>query len=71
VPVKGVAPTDDKYMGYEGIAIEIARFAKGGAVPVTPAETLELYAVLEAARESRAKQGAPVSVAEILRRVAP
>jgi predicted dehydrogenase len=71
VPVKGVAPTDDKYMGYEGIAIEIARFAKGGAVPVTPAETLELYAFLEAARESRAKQGAPVSVAEILKRVSP
>jgi hypothetical protein len=71
VPVKGVAPTDDKYMGYEGIAIEIARFAKGGAVPVTPAETLELYAFLEAARESRAKQGASVSVAEILKRIAP
>ena len=71
VPVKGVAPTDDKYMGYEGIAIEIARFAKGGAVPVTPAETLELYAFLEAARESRAKQGAPVSVEEILKRIVP
>lgn len=71
VPVKGVAPTDDKYMGYEGIALEIARFAKGGAVPVTPAETLELYAFLEAARESRVKQGASISVAETLKRVAP
>jgi len=70
IPVKGVAPTDDKYMGYEGIAIEIARFAKGGAVPVTPAETLELYAFMEAARESRQKQGAPVAVAEVLKRVA-
>ncbi|HBH53949.1 MAG TPA: dehydrogenase [Planctomycetaceae bacterium] len=69
IPVKGVAPTDDKYMGYEGIAIEIARFAKGGPVPVTPAETLELYAFMEAARESRQKQGAPVAIAEVLKRV--
>ena len=27
---KGVVPTNDKYMGYEGIAIEMAKFFKGG-----------------------------------------
>jgi len=49
VPVKGVAPTNDKYMGYEGIAREIGTFFKGGKVPVTPAETVEIFAFMKAA----------------------
>ena len=28
VPVKGVAPTNDKYMGYEGIAIEMVQLMR-------------------------------------------
>jgi len=60
VPVKGVVPTNDNYMGYEGLAIEMAKFFKGGAPPVTPAETLEIYALLQAAEESKAKQGVVV-----------
>ena len=66
VPVKGVAPTNDKYMGYEGIAIEMAKFFKGGAVPVTAVETLEIFAFMEAAHESKRQKGAAVKVAEIL-----
>ena len=60
VPVNGVVPTTDKYVGYEGLAIEIAKFLKGGPVPVTPAETLEVFAVMKAAEDSKAKHGAVV-----------
>ena len=67
VPAQGVVPTKDKYMGYEGIARELAKFFKGGPPPVTPGETLEIFAVLQAAEQSKARQGAEVSVAEVLR----
>ena len=43
-----------------GLAIELAKFLKGGEVPVKPAETLEIFALLQAAEESRAQNGAVV-----------
>jgi predicted dehydrogenase len=66
VPVKGVVPTNDRYMGYEGIALEMAKFFKGGAVPVSAAETLEIFAFMEAAHESKRQKGALVRVADVL-----
>ncbi|MBS0265134.1 MAG: Gfo/Idh/MocA family oxidoreductase [Planctomycetes bacterium] len=66
VPVKGVVPTDDKYMGYGGLAIELAKFFKGGEPPVTAAETLEIFAFLQAAEESRANHGAMVKLKNLL-----
>ena len=55
-------------MGYEGIAIEMAKFFKGGPAPVSVAETLEIFAFMEAAHESKQKQGVPVRVADILKK---
>lgn len=66
IPVKGVAPTNDKYMGYEGIALEMAKFFKGGPPPVAAAETLEIFAFMEAAHESKRLKGAVVRVADVL-----
>lgn len=60
VPVNGVVPTNDKYMGYGGLAIELAKFFKTGEVPVTAAETLEIFAFLQAMEDSRAQNGAIV-----------
>jgi hypothetical protein len=60
VPVNGVVPTTDKYVGYEPLATEIAKFFKTGEVPVTPAETLEIFALIQAAEESKAQNGAVV-----------
>jgi predicted dehydrogenase len=68
VPVKSVVPTNDKYMGYEGLAIEMAKFFKGGPAPVSAAETLEIFAFMEAAHESKRQKGAAVRVADILAR---
>lgn len=62
VPVKGIVPDNDKYVGYEGLATEIAKFFKGGPVPVKPEETLEVFAIIQAAEESKAAGGGPVKV---------
>jgi predicted dehydrogenase len=67
VPVQGVVPTKDKYMGYEGMAREMAKFFKGGPPPVTASETLEIFAVLQAAEQSKAQHGAAVPLADVLR----
>lgn len=64
VPVQGVVPLKDKYMGYEGIAREVAKFFKGGPTPVAASETLEIFAVLQAAEQSRAREGKPVTLPE-------
>ena len=60
VPVNGVVPTTDKYVGYEGLAIEMAKFLKGGPAPVSAAETLEIFALMQAAEASKAQNGAVV-----------
>lgn len=64
-PVKGVVPKG-RYMGYEGIATEIARFFKTRTPPVSPAETLELFAFLEAAEQSKRQGGARILLADVL-----
>ena len=67
-PVKGVV-AKGRYKGYEGVATEIAKFFKTGISPVPPAETIELFAFMEAAHESKRRGGASVSIAEVLKKV--
>jgi hypothetical protein len=45
---------------------QIIRFFETGISPVSEDETLEIYAFMEAADESRRKGGAPVSLAATL-----
>ena len=46
--------------------MEMAKSFKGGPVPVPAAETLEIFAFMEAAHESKRQKGAAIQVAEIL-----
>jgi hypothetical protein len=69
VPVKSVVPTNDKYMGYEATAIEIAKFFKTSTPPVAAGETIELFAFMEAAEESKRRKGAVVALEEVLAKV--
>ena len=62
IPVKGIVPLNDKYMGYEATAIEIAKFFKTRTPPVSAAETIELFAFMEAAEESKRQNGAVVKL---------
>ncbi|MGE5193229.1 MAG: Gfo/Idh/MocA family protein [Deltaproteobacteria bacterium] len=67
-PVKGVVPPGDRYMGYESVAVEIAKFFKTRKPPVTAEETFELFTFMEAAEESKRQHGVPVNLAAVLAR---
>jgi len=56
----------DKYGGYEPLVDEIIKFFKTGHIPVPKAETIEIFAFMSAADESKAKGGAAVSVPELI-----
>jgi len=67
VPVKGIVPTQDKYSGYEGFARAMGPFFRGGPAPVSANETMEIYAVIDAADKSKANGGAPVRIKDVIK----
>jgi hypothetical protein len=64
---KGESPAG-AFDGYLPLVKEIMKFFQTGVAPVNPEETLEIFAFMEAADESKLKNGAPVSVASVLKR---
>jgi predicted dehydrogenase len=54
------------FAGYEPLLVQIVQFFHSGKAPVTAAETLEIYAFMEAADESKRRGGTPVSIAEVM-----
>ncbi len=56
------------YEGYGPLVVEICRFFKTGLSPVPREETIEIFAFMEAADESKRLGGKPVDIAEILKR---
>lgn len=57
------------YGGYDPLLKDIIRYFETGKVPVTPAETLEIFAFMEAADESKRQGGKPVSLESVLKKV--
>ncbi len=55
-----------KYDGYDPLLVEIIAMFRGGSVPVAAEETLEIYAFMEAADESKRRGGAEVTLKEVL-----
>jgi hypothetical protein len=53
--------------GYVPLVVEIVKFVQTGIAPVTPEETIEIFAFMEAADESKRKDGAPVKIQDILK----
>ena len=53
---------------YRHLVAEIVKFFQTGVPPVSPDETLEIMAFMEAADLSKARGGVPVALAEITRR---
>jgi len=58
--------TIGKYEGYKPLVVEICKFFKTKKPPVAAEETIELFAFMEAADESKRLGGAPVSIEDIL-----
>lgn len=54
------------YEGYRPLVVEIVKFFRTGVVPVDPEETLEIFAFMEAADESKRKGGIPVTLESVL-----
>lgn len=54
--------------GYGPMLVEVCEFFLGGEPPVSAEETIEMFAFMEAADESKRQGGAPVSIAEYLKK---
>ncbi len=54
------------YAGYKPLLLEIAKFFDTNVPPVRDEETLELYAFMSTADESRRRGGVPVSLEEVM-----
>lgn len=64
---KGVADVGS-YNGYDPLLVEIVKFFQGGDVPVAAEETINLYAFMEAADESKRQDFAPVKIADVMKK---
>jgi Oxidoreductase family, NAD-binding Rossmann fold len=62
---KAIVPSGS-YAGYQPLVVEIAKFFQSGKPPVSAVETLEIYAFMEAADESKRHGGSPVTIASVL-----
>jgi predicted dehydrogenase len=62
---KGEAPVGS-FDGYAPLVVEIVKFFQTRQPPVPAAETIELFAFMEAADESKRQGGKPVSLADVL-----
>ncbi len=54
------------YGGYEPLLKEIITYFETGKTPVTPAETIEIFAFMEAADESKRRGGTAVNLDEVI-----
>lgn len=55
-----------KYEGYGPLVDQIVKFFEGGPAPVSNEETLELFAFMEAAQQSKEKGGVPIKIADVV-----
>ncbi len=62
---KGTAPVG-AFDGYRPLLVEIVKFFQTGEAPVSAEETLQIYAFMEAADESKRQGGKPVTLAEVM-----
>ena len=64
---KGETPVG-AYDGYRPLVVEIVKFFRTGKPPVSAEETLEIYAFMEAADESKRQGGAEVMLENVLQK---
>ncbi len=58
------------YDGYRPLVVEFVNMFRTGQVPIDPAETLEIYAFMEAADESKRQGGAEVTLESVMKAAA-
>ncbi len=60
-----------KYETYRPLVVEIVKFFRTKEVPIAPEETIELYAFMEAADESKRQEGKPVKLIDVMTKAIP
>jgi predicted dehydrogenase len=55
------------YGGYKPLVIQIAEFFRTGNPPVDAAETIQVYAFMQAAFQSKSEGGVPTSIADVMK----
>jgi hypothetical protein len=66
---KAILPADTKGGGYQPLVVEICKFFRTGKPPVSTDETIEIFAFMEAADESKRQGGRPVKLEDVLAKV--
>jgi hypothetical protein len=56
------------YAGYRTLVVEIVKMFRTGKSPVPAEETIEIYAFMEAADESKRRGGTPVTLDEVMKK---
>jgi len=59
-----------KYSGYNPLLLKIVEFFESGILPVKPEETIDIFAFMAAADESKIKGGIPVETEKMLEKAA-
>jgi hypothetical protein len=54
------------YKGYAPLLVEVCKFFKNGIAPVSAEETIEIFAFMEAADESKRQGGCPVAMEDVI-----
>jgi len=54
-------------VNYTPLLRDVVKFFETRVAPVTPEETVEIMAFMEAADESKRRGGAPVTIAEVMK----
>jgi len=67
---KGEAPVGS-YDGHGALAEQIIRFFQTGVAPISPEETIEIFAFMTAAEESKHLGGEPVKISDVMAKVRP
>lgn len=62
-----IGTTFPEKIGYRDLVVEIVKFFKSGVSPVSIEETIEIYGFMQAAELSKARNGATVSMSEVLK----
>jgi len=65
-PYKKAPVNMGTYEGYKGLLLSILEFFKTGETPFPVDETIEIYAFLEAASQSKKAGGMPVKIADVI-----
>jgi hypothetical protein len=65
---KDIIETHGAAGGYKPLVVEIAKFFRTGQAPVSAEETIELFAFMEAADESKRQGGVPVTLESVLQK---